>query len=211
MTLLLAEELVLLSLDDESGQCLLPQDVNAETAATALVYELTLRSTLKRSGKRLRRDSAVTVRDDLLAEAAEVADGLGVEDAIQSLASPSMLQAILNRLVAAGALTNADVWSPGPHWPPGARADAAVRRRMEDILVRDADPTQREAVLVSLLQERGLTARALPHADQTRLRERASAVAGSARPLRNRPATTTQESLVGQFFDLVTTPLRWRS
>lgn len=211
MTLLLAEELVLLSLDDESGQCLLPQDVNAETAATALVYELTLRSTLKRSGKRLRRDSAVTVRDDLLAEAADRADGLGVEEAIQSLTRPPMLQAILHRLVAEGALADAEVWVPGTHWPTGDRADAPVRRRVEDILVRDADPTEREAVLVSLLEEHALTARVLPHADQAQLRQRAAVVAGSARPLRNRPATTTPGSLAGQFFDLVTTPLRWRS
>lgn len=86
-----------------------------------------------------------------------------------------------------------------------------MRSRLEDILARASAPTQREATLVSLLEQLGLVERLLPDADQPALRARAAEVAGSARPLRHRPATTTPGSLAGQLFDLVTTPLRWRS
>ncbi|USQ80392.1 GPP34 family phosphoprotein [Ornithinimicrobium faecis] len=209
MSLLLAEELTLLCLDDETGQALLPHGAVAEAVASALVFELTLRSTLKRSGKRLERDTMVTIRDDLLSDAADRVDGLSVDDAIQTLSRPGTLETLLHRLASLGALTDPDVWTPGPHWPTGPRADAPVRSRLEEILVRDADPTQREAVLISLLEQLGLTTRLLPHADQGHVGARAAKVAGSARPLRNRPATATPGSLAGHLLDLVLAPGRW--
>lgn len=210
MSLLLAEELLLLSLDDTSGQGLLPEDVIAEGVASALVFELTLRGTLKRSSKRLQRDPTVTIRDPLLAEAAERAHGQSVEDAVHALASPGTLEALVGRLVSVGALNDAELWAPGAHWPTGARADAQVRSRLEDILTRGADPTEREAILVGLLEQLDLTARVVSHPHQARLRTRASEVAGSARPLRSRPRTTSPGSLAGHLLDLVLLPTRWR-
>lgn len=210
MSLLLAEELVLLCLDDETGQALLPQDAVAEGVASALVFDLSLRGTLKRSGKRLERNTRVTIRDDVLSNAADRVDGLSVDDAIQSLTEAGTLTVLLHRLHSAGAIQDTDLWTPGLNWSSGPRADARVRARLEDILVRDAEPTEREAVLVSLLEQLGLTARALPRADQARVLSRAAEVAGSARPLRNRPPTTTPGSLAGHLFDLVTAPFRWR-
>ncbi|WP_256839187.1 GPP34 family phosphoprotein [Ornithinimicrobium faecis] len=209
MSLLLAEELTLLCLDDETGQALLPHDAVAEAVASALVFELTLRGTLKRSGKRLERDTMVTIRDDLLSDVAERVDGLSVDDAIQTLSRPGTLEALLHRLASVGALTDPDVWAPGHHRPSGPRTDASARARVEEILVHDGEPTQREAVLVSLLEQLGLTIRVLPHADQAQVRARAAEVAGSARPLRNRPATTTPGSLAGHLLDLVLAPGRW--
>lgn len=210
MALLLAEELLLLSLDEETGQCVLPRDAVAEAVASALIFELTLRSTLKRSGKKLRRDSMVTSRDELLAAAADRADGLEVAEATRALVVAGTLNVLVARMVATGALARPDVWAPGSHWPTGPRADGPVTARLEEILVRGAEPTEREAVLVSLLEQLGLTPRVLPHADQAALQARTAEVAGRARPLRNRPATTTPGSLAGEIFDILTTPLRWR-
>lgn len=209
MSLLLAEELTLLCLDAETGQALLPHDTVAEEVATALVFELTLRGTLKRSGKTLKRHTMVTIRDDLLSDAADRADGLDVEDAVRTLTGAATLEALLHRLASVGALADIDVWAPGLHWPSGPRVDALMRGRLEDILVREDEPTERETVLVSLVEQLGLTARVLPHADQVQVRARAVEVAASARPLRNRPPTTTPGSLAGHLLDLVLAPSRW--
>lgn len=210
MSLLLAEELALLTLDNETGQALLPHDAFAEGVASALVFELTLRGTLKRSGKRLKRHTMVTIRDDVLSDAADRVDGLDVEDAVRTLIGAGTLEAVLHRLVTAGVLTDADVWAPGLHWPSGTRADGSVRERLKEILVRGAEPTEREAVLVSLLEQLALTPRVLPHADQAQVTARATQVAGSARPLRTRPATSTPGSLAGHLLDLLLLPVRWR-
>lgn len=209
MSLLLAEELVLLCLDDKTGQALLPHDAVAEAVASALVFDLTLRGTLKRSGKLLKRDTRVTIRDDVLSDAADRVDGLGVDDAIQALTAAGTLTVLLHRLHLAGAIQDTDLWTPGINWPTGPRADAPLRDRLEDILARGAEPTQREAVLVSLLEQLGVTARPLPRADQAVVRARAAEVAKAARPLRNRPATTTPGSLAGQLLDLALAPGRW--
>ncbi|WP_114907748.1 GPP34 family phosphoprotein [Ornithinimicrobium murale] len=209
MSLLLAEELLLLSLDEETGRCVLPRDAVADAVASALIFELTLRSTLKQSGTKLRRDSMVTSRDELLAATAERSDGLEVAEANRALVGAGTLDVLVDRLVATGALASPDVWAPGPHWPTGPRADGPARARLEEVLVRGAEPTEREAVLVSLLVQLDLTPRVLPHADHAAVHARATEVAGSARPLRNRRATTTPGSLGWQFLDMVTTPFRW--
>lgn len=185
MSMLLAEELVLLCMDDETGRCLLPEPDATQGVARALVFELALRDTVRSVGNRLERDKKITIRDELLALACERVDGYRVEDAIQRLAAEDLLAALLARLVARGILHDAEVFAPGRHLPREPQHEARVRERLELVLVRDQDPSEHDATLIALLEPLTLTTQLFPDAEPAALRERAKKIAQRTRPLRS--------------------------
>lgn len=178
MSLLLAEELVLLCTDDDTGLCEVPPQDAARGVALALVFELTLRGFLAVEGEKFALQRTRSSGDPLLDLAAQHAT------AVDKLAAEDLLQVTLARLVSRGVLTDAEVWAPGVHLPNDPHPEAAVRDRLRQVLAHEQDPTDHDAALVALLHHLGIATRVLPDEPAEAIRVRAEKVADRSRPMR---------------------------
>lgn len=192
--MLLAEELVLLCMDDDTGQCLLPVEAARQGVATALIFELALDGALRRDDDRLVRAGKPSRDDEVLTLALDRVDGHTLTTAVDDLAQEELLQAMLVRLVSRGVLHDAEIWSPGVHLPRDPFPETVLRGRIENVLVRRRHPTEREAALVTLLDELHLIPLALASVDSPQVRQRATQVANNARTFaEDRVPTTLRE------------------
>ncbi|WP_114907747.1 GOLPH3/VPS74 family protein [Ornithinimicrobium murale] len=184
MALLLAEELVLLCMDDETGQCELAPREASRGVALALVFELSLRGALTLQNDRLTQQQAGT-DDPLLDLAAESARNLTPTAAVDALAAEDLLQATLVRLVSRGALHDADVFSPGVHLPKDPHPETAVRQRLREVLAQGRGADEQEAALVALLHHLEMATAVLPDEDAEVVRARAAEVSSRSGPMRD--------------------------
>lgn len=186
MSLLLAEELVLLCMDDETGQCEVEPREAGQGVALALVFELSLAGalTLTRAGTLAQGEQSAT-GDQLLDLTASSAIGLSPTAAVEKLAAEDLLQAILARLVSRGVLHDAEVWSPGIHLPKDPHPEAAVRERLREVLAQGQGANEHEAALVALLHHLEIVAAVLPDDDAEITRARAAEVARRSRPMQD--------------------------
>lgn len=184
MSMLLAEELVLLCMDDDTGRCLLPESDATQGVARALIFEVALRDSVRSINNRLEWQKKVVVRDDLLALVCERVDGYRLEDAVKALAEEDLLAAILARLVARGILHDSDVFAPDRHLPRQPHHEARVRERLEAVLLRGHDPSEHDAALIALLEPLNLTSQLFPNAEPAALRDRVHKIARKTRPVR---------------------------
>ncbi|NLG22384.1 MAG: GPP34 family phosphoprotein [Actinomycetales bacterium] len=185
MSLLLAEELVLLCMDDDTGHCEVPPQDAARGVALALVFELTLRGFLGVEGEKFALQRTRSSDDPLLDLAAHNATALTPVDAVGKLAAEDLLQATLARLVSRGVLKDAEVWAPGVHLPNDPHPEAAVRDRLRQVLAQEHDPSDHDAALVALLHHLGIVTRVLPDESAETIRTRAEKVAARSRPMRD--------------------------
>ncbi|NLG22383.1 MAG: GPP34 family phosphoprotein [Actinomycetales bacterium] len=185
MSLLLAEELVLLCMDDDTGHCGVPPQDAARGVALALVFELTLRGFLAVEREKLAPQRTTSTGDPLLDLAAQHATALTPTAAVDKLAAEDLLQATLVRLVSRGVLKDAEVWAPGVHLPNDPHPEAAVRDRLRKVLAQAQDPTDHDAALVALLHHLDITTRVLPDEPADVVRTRAENVAARSRPMRD--------------------------
>lgn len=184
MSLLLAEELVLLCMDDETGHCEVPSQDAARGVALALVFELTLQGALSVEGEKLALQRTTSTGDTLLDLAAQHATALTPVAAVEKLAAEDLLQATLTRLVSRGVLKDAEVWSPGVHLPHDPHPEAAVRDRLRQVLTQGQDPGDHDAALVALLHHLDIVTRVLPDEPAEAVTARAETVASRSRPMR---------------------------
>lgn len=185
MSLLLAEELVLLCMDDDTGHCDVPPQDAARGVALALVFELTLRGFLAVEGEKFALQRTRSSDDPLLDLAAQNATAHTPAAAVDTLAAEDLLQATLARLVDRGVLKDAEVWAPGVHLPSDPHPEAAVRDRLRQVLAHAQDPSDRDAALVALLHHLGIVTAVLPDEPPEAIRDRARKVADRSRPMRD--------------------------
>lgn len=160
--MLLAEEFVLLSMDDETGQCLLPESTARKGVATALALELLLRRAVRVRHQVVQRVATTSTGDPLLDRAAVRVDKVVNTAAVRELSEADLLPNLLTRLVDRGVLHDAEIWSPGVHLPRDERPEHEVRRRMHAVLVDRHRPTKHDAALIALLEHLRVTSLLLP-------------------------------------------------
>lgn len=185
MSLLLAEELVLLCMDDETGQCEVPSRDAGRGVALALVFELSLRGALTLRAGTLVRGQLPEAGDPLLDLAAQGATGLTPTAAVERLSAEDLLQATLVRLVSRGVLHDADVFTPGVHLPRDPHPEAAVRERLHEVLAQGRGATEHEAALVALLHHLDIVTRVLPQDPAEVVLARAEEVSSRSGPMRD--------------------------
>lgn len=169
--MLLAEELVLLCMDDETGVCLIEPEPAGRGVAMALVFELTLRRTIARTDGGAFERVGPDTGDAVLDLAADRVAGHSPVEAVGDLVADDLLTGILSRLVARGVLHDAQLWSPGMHLPRDPHPEAGVRQRLNDALIGEKDPDRHDIALIALIHRVGLlptivSADELPDAQQ---------------------------------------------
>jgi hypothetical protein len=192
---LIAEELLLLCLDEESGRSRLGRDRLEPALAGALIGELALRErvgvTAAGSGWSAWKRRRVTVIDltptddaelDRALEAVAVAEGRPVRDLVASGSSRRLSKGLrdrlLERLAAAGVLDERTgtvlAFIPRTTWSARDRAaEDEVRRRLHAALVAGLTPSERTVTLVALLQVTGALTKVLEVDDRLALKARA--------------------------------------
>jgi hypothetical protein len=192
---LIAEEYLLLALDDETGKLRIGRDRLEPALGGALLAELALRErvgvTPQEAGwtKRGRVTiTSLTPTDDPELDAAlhKLAENEGkkVKDLLGSYAtrknrlSYGVRDRLLERLAAAGMLVRTEGtvlgFVPRTTWPAGnPEAEDDVRRRLQAALVGGETPTERTVALIALLQVTGLLSKVVSTEDKKALKSRA--------------------------------------
>jgi hypothetical protein len=195
--MLIAEEFMLLCLDDESGRRSISSEKIDPALGGALVVELALMErvniTSDDEGWHQRRRITITstkptddaVLDDALAYL-EGKEGKKLQDVISPLTwhpmTKGLRKRLLERLAAEGVLTEQHGKAlgvfPRTTWPAvDGRKEAEIRSRLCSALVDGLTPTERTAALIGLLHATGHLNRALPGEDKKLIRQRAKTLA----------------------------------
>ncbi|MFD7021093.1 GPP34 family phosphoprotein [Promicromonospora sukumoe] len=191
----LAEEYLLLALDDASGRPLLSTQHLQFALAGASVAQLTLDGALDVSDGadggqqgRFRVTGRATPSDPVQREILALLDGRRPKEAIRKVGqggfARTLRDALQQGLAARGVLREEQVkvlgLFPSTTWPAHDPApEAAVRERVLAALTGDAAPDERTAALVSLLLATDLTRKIYPDQDRRELKRRAKAIAES--------------------------------
>ena len=193
--MLIAEEYLLLSLDDETGKPRIGSDRLEPALGGALLAELALRErvgvTPPEAGWNKRGRVTITNLEptddpELDAALSKLAENEGkkVKDLLSSYAfkknrlSHGVRNRLLERLASAGMLVrNEDSvlgFIPRTTWPAGdPAAEDDVRRRLQAALIGGEQPTERTVALIALLQVTGLLPKVVTTQDKKALKARA--------------------------------------
>ena len=193
--MLIAEELLLLSLNNESGKQMIGNDRLGPALGGALVAELALMERIgvtphdagwsKRG--RITITNLTPTDDPELDEALrKLADSEGkkVKDVLSDYASKKvrlsykLRERLLERLAKAGMVKPQQGtmlgFIPRTTWPAGDRAaEDDVRQRLQSTLVVGLTPTERTVTLIALLQVTGLLPKVVTTEDKRALKARA--------------------------------------
>lgn len=192
MTSLIAEDLLLLLLDDESGDPLVDGTRLPRVLAGAVLLELALDGyvtpadqdeDVKRGRLAVRRAEAPA--DPILARAlGVVADArrpMKPEAAIEKLDS-EVRAAVFERVIDRGWVRESrrkvlGIF-PSKVWPPVDEShERGVRHELSGVVVEGLDPTPRAAALISLLSAVDAAAKVFPDTDRKMIRKRAKEIA----------------------------------
>ncbi|GAB2666001.1 GPP34 family phosphoprotein [Prescottella soli] len=192
MTPLIAEDLLLLLLDDESGGPVVDGTRLPRVLAGAVLLELALDGyvtpaedgeDVKKGRLAVRREA--TPGDPILAGAVEVIREsrrpMKPETAIEKL-DTEMREAVFERVVDRGWVRESrrkilGIF-PSKTWPAVDEShERGVRRDLEQVLVEGLDPNPRTAALISLLSAVDAVAKVFPDADRKAIRKRAKDIA----------------------------------
>jgi hypothetical protein len=193
--MLIAEEYLLLALDDNTGKPRIGGDRLEPALGGALIAELALLErigvTPKEAGWNKRGRVTITnlkPTDDPELDAAlqrlAANEGKKVKDVLSSFASKKVRLSygvrdrLLERLAAAGMLVRTEGtvlgFIPRTTWPAGDREpEDHVRRRLQGALVGGEIPAERTVALIALLQVTGLLPKVVGTEDKKALRARA--------------------------------------
>ena len=193
--MLIAEEYLLLSLDDRSGKPRIGRDRWEPALGGALVVELALRERIgvtpheagwNKRGRVTITDLSPTDDRELDAALHKLAENEGrkLKDLLSQMAMRKnrlgygVRDRLLDRLAAAGVLVRAEGtvlgFIPRTTWPAGdPAAEDDVRRRLQGALVGGDTPTERTVALIALLQVTGLLPKVVTSEDKKALRARA--------------------------------------
>ncbi|MDH6280887.1 GOLPH3/VPS74 family protein [Prescottella agglutinans] len=192
MTPLIAEDLLLLLLDDESGGPVVDGTRLPRVLAGAVLIELALDGyvTPAQDGEdvkkgRLAVRQEATPGDPILARAVEVIREsrrpMKPETAIEKL-DTEMREAVFERVIDRGWVRESrrkilGIF-PSKTWPAVDEShERGVRRDLEQVLVEGLDPNPRTAALISLLSAVDAVAKVFPDADRKEVRKRAKDIA----------------------------------
>ncbi|MDR7382750.1 GOLPH3/VPS74 family protein [Promicromonospora iranensis] len=195
MELSLAEEYLLLALDDTSGRPLISGQHLQFALAGASVADLTLRGALEvsdgadggRAG-RFRVTGRATPSDPMQREILELMHERRPKDSIRKVGQGSFAKrlrdALQQGLAARGVLREEEVkilgLFPSSTWTPhDPTLETAVRGRVLAALTGRADADERTAALVSLLLATDLNRKVFPDQDRRALKRRAKEIAES--------------------------------
>jgi Golgi phosphoprotein 3 (GPP34) len=193
--MLIAEEFLLLSLDNDSGKPLLGKDRLGPALGGALVAELALMErigvTPHDAGWNKRGRITITnltptddrELDEAMGKLAE-SEGKKLKDVLSDFASKKvrlsyqLRERLLERLAKAGVVKEQEGsvlgFIPRTTWPAGNRAaEDDVRERLQSALVSGVTPTERTLVLIALLQVTGLLPKVVTTEDKRALKARA--------------------------------------
>lgn len=192
MKSLIAEDLLLLLLDDDSGQPLVDGTKLPRVLAGAVLLELALDGyvtpaeggeDVKKGRLAVRLDG--TPDDPILARTVEVIREsrrpMKPEAAIEKLDS-EMRAAVFERVIDRGWVREdrrkiLGIF-PSKIWPPVDEShERGVRRDLEQVFVDGLDPNPRTAAIISLLSAVDAAAKAFPDADRKAIRKRAKDIA----------------------------------
>jgi hypothetical protein len=193
--MLIAEEFLLLSLNNESGKPMLGHDRLGPALGGALVAELALMErigvTPHDAGWSKRGRISITnltptddpELDEAMRKLAE-SEGKKLKDVLSDFASKKvrlsyqLRERLLERLAKAGVVKEQEGtvlgFIPRTTWPAGDRAaEDDVRERLQSALVSELTPTERTLVLIALLQVTGLLPKVVTTEDKRALKARA--------------------------------------
>lgn len=189
--MLIAEDLLLLAYDDETGKSVIDGTRLEYGLAGALLLELSVlgKVSVAGPGEAVKRDrlvvrEATPAGDDVLDHAlAELADDEGKKpkNVLGSLRK-GLRGRLLDRLAGRGLLrqesgTVLGIF-PTTRWPAAdASHEAAVRQRLQDVLVTGLAPDPRTAALVSLLLAVDGLRKVVPSEDRRAVKRRAQEIA----------------------------------
>lgn len=193
----LAEEFLLLALDDSTGKPLVDSTKMKAAIAGATLVELTMTGALRLTGHdeaefkegRLVRTGQGEPTDPLLREVLATAHDRTPKSAVSRIGGASawrnragdLKDALLLELASEGVLhpEKAKVLGlfPTTTWKPeNPQAEAEVAQRVQQVVVQGQQPDQRTAALVSLLSVVDLLPKLFPEQDKKALRERGKQV-----------------------------------
>ncbi|WP_158880697.1 GOLPH3/VPS74 family protein [Amycolatopsis anabasis] len=186
--MLIAEDLLLLLVDQETGKFVTKRPLDGVLAG-ALLFELAGAHRLELSGDegRLFVQDAADTGDTILDEALERlvdAEGARPEDALGELA-PGLRRRLLDGLAARGVLTEEAGATLGvfttTRWQVGDPGHvAALRGQVHEVLVEGEDPDERTAALIALLATIDVLHKVVEAPDRSLLAMRAAHVAEDA-------------------------------
>ena len=192
--MLIAEDLLLLAYDDETGKSLIDATRLDYGLAGALLLELSLldKVTVAGPGEEVKRDRLVLrdtapVGDDILDHALTLlSDDQGAKPKnVLGQLRKGARDRLLRRLAERGLLREeaGKVLGifPTTRWPAAdASHEAAVRQRLHDVLVTGLEPDPRTAALVSLLLAVDGLRKAVPSEDRRAVKRRAKEISEGA-------------------------------
>lgn len=171
--MLLAEELTLLALDDDSGHSLLGHEELTRAIAMALTFELSLRRATHLDAEgTIASGPQPDTGDPLLTLAREHVTGMTPTDAVRHLLTQDLTAALIARLAARGLVADSPD-QPGVHPALDGRHEADVRERLHGVLVNGAEPSAHDIALITLVDHVHLTATLFPAEDAERVQARA--------------------------------------
>ncbi|WP_030520927.1 GOLPH3/VPS74 family protein [Nocardia rhamnosiphila] len=192
----IAEEVLLLAYDNETGRARTGAAQLTTALAGAAIVELTLDGALRLTeadepGAKKGRLVATGTEsgDPRLAELVAVSDGRKPKDAVRKVGgygswrsrSQDLRGALLRDLADAGEIAevHGTVWKlfPTTAWKPApGGAKAAVEARVRAAVLDDTTPDDRTAALISILHAVDLLPKLLPEADKRAVRSRGKAI-----------------------------------
>ncbi|QBJ97392.1 GPP34 family phosphoprotein [Rhodococcus sp. ABRD24] len=191
MTTLIAEDLLLLLLDDESGDLLVDGTKLPRVIAGAVLLELAFEGyatpagpedEVKKGRLAIRRDDRPD--DPILARTLDrirESGSLKPEAAIEKF-DTELRTAVFERVIDRGWVQESrrkvlGIF-PVKAWPPVDEShEREIRRELEGVLVEGLDPRPRTAALISLLSAVDAAAKVFPGADRKVIRKRAKEIA----------------------------------
>lgn len=182
--LTLAEELLLVALDDDSGALIRLPPYSLEVAvAAAIVMELTLEGRVDTDPQRLFVLSSTptgnALLDESLAEITARPETLSTADWLRWFAAPGpvLCGRVIQGLVERGVLNSVEkrllwVFKTRVYPPTSGIEEREVKSRVHTLLNNDEIPSPREALLIGLLRAAGLLQWLLSDPELERLRPR---------------------------------------
>lgn len=184
--MLLAEDLLLLCVDDDSGRCVVAQDSMDRALAMALVFEMSIMGLVApdapagwpREGDepthpghpsrvplpaKLGRVPGAHSSDALLSIAADTVDGRPLMDAVYALQQEQLRRAVTTRLVTRGVLKDDRLWSRGRHSQQDPQPEIALRARLRSVLLNGRVPTEHDVALIALIDHLQIVPGLFPH------------------------------------------------
>ena len=196
--MLIAEEFLLLALNNESGKPMLGSDRLEPALGGALIVELALmeRIGVTPHSDGWRKRGRVTVTNltptddpelDVALQRLTEREGTKVKDFVSEFSTKKvrvtykLRERLLDRLARSGAVTRQEGtvlgFIPRTTWPAqDVSAEGDVRARLRGALVDGTTPTERTVALIALLQVTGLVTKVLPDADKKLVKARAKAL-----------------------------------